>query len=88
MLRGAIGEMLFGILGLVPGPLQPLPPVVVQAGTVWPDVFEGPTAQLQRGGLQGNRMVGEGILSLPQLAMIEDLSRGSLIASSECRAVG
>ena len=43
----------FGVLGLVPGPLQPLFPVLVQAGAVPLDVLHGPTAQLQRGGFQG-----------------------------------
>ena len=43
----------FGVLGLVPGPLQPLFPVLVQAGAVPLDVLQGPAAQLQRGGFQG-----------------------------------
>ena len=43
----------FGVLGLVPRPLQPLFPVLVQSGTVPLDVLQGPAAQLQRGGFQG-----------------------------------
>src|SRR5262249_36262299 len=43
----------FGVLGLVAGPLQPLPPVLVQAGAGPPGGLQGPTGPLQRGGLQG-----------------------------------
>ena len=43
----------FGVLGLVPSPLQPLFPVLVQAGAVPLDVLQRPTAQLQRGRFQG-----------------------------------
>jgi hypothetical protein len=42
----------FGVVGLVAGALQPLFPVLVQAGAVPLDVLQRPTAQLQRGRFQ------------------------------------
>ena len=49
----------FGVLGLILCPLQPLFPVLVQAGAVPLDIFHGPTTQLQ-----GSRFQGEEYLLL------------------------